>query len=105
MAIIVEWIWNVVHHLQWGQLWGDLGSIHKYLRLDKVADVKFGKDMCERHFIWTVREDDAQFNIENKEGDPLNHNIKAINKNRKVKKKSYFSVKIMILVLDIWSLC
>ena len=57
--------------------------------------------MCERHFIWTVREDDAQFNIENKAGDPLNHNIKAINKNRKVKKKSYFSVKIMILVLDI----
>ena len=57
--------------------------------------------MCERHFIWTVGEDDAQLNIENKEGDPLNHNIKAINKNRKVKKKSYFSVKITILLLDI----
>lgn len=29
MAIIVEWIWNLVHHLQWGQLWGDPGGIHK----------------------------------------------------------------------------
>lgn len=70
-----------------------------------MADVKVGKDTCERLFIWTAGEDDAQLNIENKEDDPLNYNIKAINKNRKVKKKSYFSMKIMILVLDIWSLC
>ena len=46
--------------------------------------------MCERHFIWTIGEDDAQLNIENKEGDPLNYNSKAINKNRKVKKKELF---------------
>lgn len=70
-----------------------------------MADVKVGKDMCERRFIWAVGEDDAQLNIENKEDDPLNYNIKASNKNREVKKKSYFSMKIMILVLDIWSLC
>lgn len=57
--------------------------------------------MCERRFIWAVGEDDAQLNIENKEDDPLNYNIKASNKNREVKKKSYFSMKIMILVLDI----
>ena len=55
-----------------------------------MADVKVGKEMCERHFIWTIGEDDAQLNIENKEGDPLNYNSKAINKNRKVKKKELF---------------
>lgn len=46
--------------------------------------------MCERYFIWTVGEDDDQLNIENKEGDPLNYNSKAINKNRKIKKKAIF---------------